>query len=127
MAMLPQDPLLISGSVRENLDPERKYDDARLWEVLESVQLKAAVSALEGGLDYVIDDGDSLSRGQRQLLCLGRAILLDRPVVIIDEATSSIDSETEAIVQNVLKTVCVQKTVIAIAHRTGTVAGMSDG
>lgn len=105
MAIIPQEPTLYVGSVRFNLDPFGERSDMQLWQALDLVNMSATVRALPGGLGYpdplgVVDNasglllGGALSTGQMQLLCVARALLMQAPILVIDEGTSAIDSET---------------------------------
>ncbi|XP_041833390.1 ATP-binding cassette sub-family C member 9 isoform X2 [Melanotaenia boesemani] len=118
LSIILQDPVLFSGSIRFNLDPEKKCTDDRLWEALEIAQLKNMVKALPGGLDAVVTEGgENFSVGQRQLFCLARAFVRKSSILIMDEATASIDMATENILQKVVMTAFADRTVVTIAHR----------
>ncbi|XP_030623305.1 ATP-binding cassette sub-family C member 9 [Chanos chanos] len=122
LSIILQDPILFSGSIRFNLDPERKCTDDRLWEALEIAQLKNMVKALPGGLDAVVTEGgENFSVGQRQLFCLARAFVRKSSILIMDEATASIDMATENILQKVVMTAFADRTVVTIAHRVHTI------
>uniref|UniRef100_A0A8C3G1S6 ATP-binding cassette, sub-family C (CFTR/MRP), member 9 n=1 Tax=Cyclopterus lumpus TaxID=8103 RepID=A0A8C3G1S6_CYCLU len=122
LSIILQDPVLFSGSIRFNLDPERTCTDDRLWEALEIAQLKNMVKALPGGLDAVVTEGgENFSLGQRQLFCLARAFVRKSSILIMDEATASIDMATENILQKVVMTAFADRTVVTIAHRVHTI------
>ncbi|XP_077400462.1 ATP-binding cassette sub-family C member 9 isoform X2 [Vanacampus margaritifer] len=122
LSIILQDPILFSGSIRFNLDPERTCNDERLWEALEIAQLKNMVKGLPGGLDAVVTEGgENFSVGQRQLFCLARAFVRKSSILIMDEATASIDMATENILQKVVMTAFADRTVVTIAHRVHTI------
>ncbi|XP_078177310.1 ABC transporter C family member 8-like isoform X1 [Carex rostrata] len=122
LSIIPQEPTLFRGTVRTNLDPLGLHSDHEIWEVLEKCQLKSTISSLPTLLDSsVSDDGENWSAGQRQLFCLGRVLLMKNKILVLDEATASIDSATDAVLQQVIKREFTSCTVITIAHRVPTV------
>uniref|UniRef100_A0AAY5F1U3 ATP-binding cassette, sub-family C (CFTR/MRP), member 8 n=1 Tax=Electrophorus electricus TaxID=8005 RepID=A0AAY5F1U3_ELEEL len=121
-SIILQDPILFSGTIRFNLDPEMKATDSMLWEALEIAQLKPVVKTLPGGLDAILTEGgENFSQGQRQLFCLARAFVRKSSILIMDEATASIDMATESILQRVVMTAFADRTVVTIAHRVHTI------
>ncbi|WVZ96875.1 hypothetical protein U9M48_042457 [Paspalum notatum var. saurae] len=122
LSIIPQEPTLFRGSIRSNVDPLGLHTDEDIWEVLDKCQLKKTISDLPGLLESpVSDDGDNWSGGQRQLFCLARVLLQRNKILILDEATASIDSATDTILQRVIKKEFSVCTVITIAHRVPTV------
>ncbi|KAH8914078.1 P-loop containing nucleoside triphosphate hydrolase protein [Atractiella rhizophila] len=121
MSVIPQDPLLLDTTLRENLDIESQSSDADIWKALDSAQLKNFVEELPQKLDTPITgEGGTLSRGQRQLLALVRSLISGKRIICFDEATSSIDHETQTLVQRVLKDSFDGCTTLTIAHRIST-------
>merc|ERR1719464_2569452 len=120
--MIPQDPVLFSGSLRMNLDPVKQFTDSQLWETLKMSHLESFVTSLKEGLQHEITEGgENLSVGQRQLICLARALLRKTKVSVLDEATAAVDLETDDLIQSTIRTEFQGCTIITIAHRLNTV------
>uniref|UniRef100_A0ACD5YCW2 Uncharacterized protein n=1 Tax=Avena sativa TaxID=4498 RepID=A0ACD5YCW2_AVESA len=120
--IIPQEPVLFEGTIRSNIDPLEKYSDEEIWQALDRCQLKEAVVSKPEKLEAsVVDNGENWSMGQRQLLCLGRVMLKRSRILFMDEATASVDSQTDAVIQRIIREDFAACTVITIAHRIPTV------
>ncbi|RZC36284.1 ABC tran and/or MMR HSR1 domain containing protein [Asbolus verrucosus] len=118
---IPQEPFLFSGSLKENLDPLGEFRDNEIWDALNKVNLCDTIKRL-GGLDNVVFGGGlNFSVGQKQLICLARAILHNAKILCIDEATASVDRDTDRQIQQTLRSAFRKSTVITIAHRVQTI------
>ncbi|XP_062987875.1 ATP-binding cassette sub-family C member 5 isoform X2 [Elgaria multicarinata webbii] len=124
LSIIPQEPVLFSGTVRSNLDPFTQYSEEQIWDALERTHMKDCISQLPMKLESeVMENGENFSVGERQLLCIARALLRRCKVLILDEATAAMDTETDLLIQETVREAFADCTMLTIAHRLHTVLG----
>ncbi|KAM3834515.1 ATP-binding cassette sub-family C member 5 isoform 4-T4 [Vipera latastei] len=124
LSIIPQEPVLFSGTVRSNLDPFTQYSEEQIWEALERTHMKDCISQLPMKLESeVMENGENFSVGERQLLCIARALLRRCKILILDEATAAMDTETDILIQETIREAFADCTRLTIAHRLHTVLG----
>ena len=124
LAIIPQDPVLLTGTLRFQLDPFNAFSDTEVWDALDQVNMRETVQSFPLGLGELIrENGENLSQGQRQLVCIARALLRRTQVLVVDEGTSAVDPYTDELVQKVLREQATLHgtTILAIAHRLQTI------
>lgn len=122
IAIIPQEPVMFVGTIRSNLDPFNKSTDEEIWKALDAVFLGEKLRKAPSKLDTAVsENGKSVSQGQRQLLCIARAILSKAKVLVLDEATASLDAQTDLMIQEAIKKNFGELTMLTIAHRLNTI------